>query len=304
MKTILILLMSFLFGSLSAQDYTWTHGSTNSAGGHQANILYSNTTAFGEYVIGEVNNSSFDCYLGFLFPTLDKRLPIITSIDDVPYDQGRQVQIVWDKCGYDDFYTLDTYYSVWRLDENFTDLKVSVRNRDEKDEQIQENLFTEPWQIVEQYTEHPDEKYYWQRDSEVWTFMDTIPALQFDEDSNSVDINYSIFKVVYHDLYEYFESNPDSGYSVDNIAPDETKAYITLNGSNMNLSWDEVENGTFQGNSYPEVNGIWYKIYAGDSPDFVCDEAHLIDTVTNLNYDYPIGSEERKFFKVVVSDQP
>jgi len=185
MKTILILLMCFLFVSLSAQDYTWTHGSANSAGGHQENVLYSNTTAFGEYVTSEVNNSSFDCYLGFLFPALDKRIPIITSIDDVPYDQEQcyqlnnqnQVQIVWDKCGYDDFYTLDTYYSVWRLDENFTDLNVTLKSGNEQNEQFTENLFTEPWQIVEQYTEHPDEKYYWQRDSEVWTFMDTIPAL-------------------------------------------------------------------------------------------------------------------------------
>ena len=53
-----------------------------------------------------------------------------------------------------------------------------------------------------------------------------------------------------------------------------------------------------------EINGIWYKIYAGDSPDFVCDEAHLIDTVTDLYYDYPLAGEEKKFFKIVVSDQP
>jgi len=76
------------------------------------------------------------------------------------------------------------------------------------------------------------------------------------------------------------------------------------NGSNIGLSWDEVEYGTFQGNSYPELNGIWYKIYAGDSPDFVCDEAHLLDTVTDLNYDYALTGEEKKFFKIVVSDQP
>jgi hypothetical protein len=65
-----------------------------------------------------------------------------------------------------------------------------------------------------------------------------------------------------------------------------------------------VEYGTYQGNSYPEINGIWYKIYAGNFPDFVCDEIHLIDTITNLNYDYSLTGEEKKFFKIVVSDQP
>ena len=49
---------------------------------------------------------------------------------------------------------------------------------------------------------------------------------------------------------------------------------------------------------------IWYKIYAGDSPDFVCDETNLVDTVTNLNYNYTLTGEEKKFFKIVVSDQP
>ncbi len=313
MKPILLLLMCFFIIPLIAQDYTFTHSTFNSAGGHQATSLYSNKTAFGEYVVGEVSTSSYTGYLGFLFPILDQRPPIITSIDDVPFDQGHQVQIVWDKCAYDDFYTLDTYYSVWRLDENFDTKRVTGKNGVQQNEQAVENTFAEPWKVVEQFSVNPDEVYYWQRDRDVWTFVDTIPALLYEEyaliaptllDSNVVDINYSNFKVVYHDLYEYYESNPDSGYSVDNIAPDETEVFITKNGSNMNLIWEEIEFGTFQGNSYPEVNGIWYKIYAGDSDDFVCDPAHLIDTVTDLNYDYPIGGEEKKFFKIVVNDQP
>ena len=72
----------------------------------------------------------------------------------------------------------------------------------------------------------------------------------------------------------------------------------------MRISWDEVTTGTYQGNSYEELNGVWYKIYAGDTPDFVCDESHLINTVTDLNYDYLLTGEEKKFFKIVVSDKP
>ena len=119
MKTILILLMCFIIIPILAQNHTLTHGTFNTSGGHQATSLYSNTTVLGEYVVGEVSTGSYTGYLGFLFPLLDQRPPIITSIDDVPHDQGHQVQVVWDKCAFDDEYAIDTYYSIWRLDEDF-----------------------------------------------------------------------------------------------------------------------------------------------------------------------------------------
>jgi len=301
--------MCFLVIPLIAQNYTFTHGTLNSAGGHQATSLFANTTVFGEYVVGEVSTIDYTGYLGFLFPVLDQRPPIITSIDDVPHDQGHQVQIVWNKCAYDDEYAIETYYSIWRLDEDF-DIRMA---ENEQEKFSTGNIYSEPIQIIELARENSQQSYFWQRDSEIWSFIAEVPALNYTDysyiaptllDSSSTEIIYATFQVVYHDLYEYYESIPDSGYSVDNIAPDETKVFIARNGINMNLSWDEVENGTFQGNSYPEINGIWYKIYAGDTPDFICDESHLIDTVTGLNYEYPIGGEEKKFFKVIVSDKP
>ncbi|MBC8384231.1 MAG: hypothetical protein H8E57_01780 [Candidatus Cloacimonetes bacterium] len=76
------------------------------------------------------------------------------------------------------------------------------------------------------------------------------------------------------------------------------------NGINLQLEWDEVEYGTYKGNRYPEINGIWYKIYAGTQSYFVCDETTYITTVTDLDYDYPLTGEDMKFFKVEVSDKP
>lgn len=309
MKTILKLLLFLLVIPLFAQNHTFTQGNLNSAGGHQANSLYSSTTSIGEPIVGEVTTSSYAGYIGFLFPILDQRPPIITSIEDVPHDQGHQVQIVWDKCAYDDEYAFETYYSIWRLDEDF---EMAISDK-EQEKYISRNIYSEPYQIIELAREDPEQSYFWQRDSYLWTFIDEIPALNYSEysyiaptllDSSEVDTNYSTFQVVYHDLYEYYESIPDSGYSVDNIAPDGTKIYIAGNGSNMSLSWEQVECGTFQANSYPEINGIWYKIYAGDIPDFECNATNLIDIVTSLNYNYPIGGDDKKFFKVIVSDQP
>ena len=313
-------MMCFLIVSLSAQNYTFTHGTFNSGGGHQSNSLYTVTTAVAEKFQGEISTSDYEGFLGFLFPQLDLRVPLITSIDDVPDDQGREVQIVWNKCGYDDEYAIDTYYSIWRSDEDFEMRSGNVRTQilssktgNFKKNGEETNIFSEPYIIVEKFRENPNKTYYWQRDRDVWTFIDEVPALQYDEysyiastlmDSSEVDINYSIFKVVYHDLYEYYESVPDSGYSIDNIPPDPTRATIVRNGNYMKIEWEEVEYGTFEGNRYPEINGIWYKVYASDEPYFDCDETTYLETVTDLDYDYLLTGEEKKFFKIVVSDQP
>jgi len=89
-------------------------------------------------------------------------------------------------------------------------------------------------------------------------------------DSSSISDNLSYFFVSAHTLYPviYYCSDTESGYSIDNIAPDGTQVIITRTESQINLSWDEVIYGSFQGNPYPELNGIWYRIYSGNKPEF------------------------------------
>ena len=322
-KLLFLILCAALTFSLFA-DYQFERCSFNAAGGQQTNGIYSVTTAIAERVQGSVTDTDYDGFLGFLFPQLDIRVPIITSIDDVPDDQGREVQIVWNKCGYDDEYAIDTYYSIWRLDEDFRVVllgkdqrTISSKKRTSKQKTLRTesfpNIYSEPYTIIELSRQNPNKTYFWQREDEVWTYIGETPALQYDEysyiaptlaDSSETDTHYSTFKVIYHDLYEYYESEPDSGYSLDNIPPDETRAVIAKNGSFMRLSWEEVEYGTFEGNHYPEVNGIWYKIYASNSPEFDCDETTYLETTTDLDYDYPLTGEDMKFFRVVVSDKP
>ena len=305
-------------------DYQFERCTFNAAGGQQSNGIYSVTTAVAEKVQGSVSDSNHEVFLGFLFPQLDIRNPIITSIDDVPDDQGREVQIVWNKCGYDDEYAIDTYYSIWRLEGDFRSLitgkslklmsseKVSSKQKNLRAESIPD-IYTEPYTIIELSRQNPEKTYFWQQDDEVWSYIGETPALQYDEysfiaptlaDSSETDTHNSTFQVVYHDLFEYYESEPDSGYSLDNIPPDETRIAIAQNGNYMRLSWEEVEYGTFEGNRHPEVNGIWYKVYASDTPEFDCDATTFLETTTDLDYDFPLTGEDMKFFKIVVSDKP
>jgi len=357
MKFVLIIMFNFIIVIPSAQNYNFTHGSINNGGGYQINSLYSNNTTLSEYVVGESSTLEYYGYLSFLFPIMDGYPPIISSIDDVPNDQGRKVQVVWNKCGFDNEFGLDSYYSVWRLDEDFEGMNIGnpattmriddsslvsdswqlsngvsnfpnrANERKNRKSSIRHstitsildkhsslrNIFIDPGKVIEQFRKNPNKTYYWQQDRDVWTFIDEIPALQYNEysyiaptltDSNSIEINYSSFKVVYHDLYEYYESIPVSGYSTDDIPPDETRTYITKVDNFIRISWDEITTGTNNGNSYEELNGIWYNIYTGDSPDFVCNEITYKETVTNLHNDYPLIGEEIKFYKIKVSDQP
>ena len=302
-RIVMLFSMCFFIVSLSAQNYTFTHGTFNSSGGHQASSAYSNTTAFGEMVQGEISTSGYTGYLGFLFPILNQQPPTIISIDDVPNNQGHQIQIDWNKCAFDDAYSYNTYYSIWRLDDEAESRNGSVRKVNKLPDKSSKN----------NKRQDPVKTYLWQRDDSVWTFVDSIQASNNDQyssieatlaDSSSSNLNYSTFKVIYHNEYNYYESVPDSGYSVDNIPPDETQVTIAKNGNYMRLTWQEVEYGTYQGSSYSELNGIWYRIYAGDTDDFICDGSHFINTVTALSYDYLLMGEYKKFFKIVVSDQP
>lgn len=229
-----------------------------------------------------------DCY---------QEAPEITLISDIPNDQGRYVLVTW-KTSYFDLPNFDnpiTGFGVWEMYP--FPVEVNVCNLDDLSEVLMEE------KVILNY-----------RDS-LWSNIAYVPAMQWSQyysvagtfvDSTNIGNYESDFFISAHTSSPsvHFESEIVSGYSKDNISPDETKIYVIKNGGSIELSWEEIENGTFQGNSYPELNGIWYKIYAGNTPDFICDEIHLIDTVTNLNYDFPIAGEEKKFFKIRVSDQP
>ncbi len=230
--------------------------------------------------------------------------PLINAVTDVPGDQGRQVQVIWDRSPLDAPNSpnpIETY-SLWRYDDIFGGRGFA-------------EIYEDPRELLENAVNDSGKNYYWQRDGEILTFIAQLPAMEFVQysvvsptlmDSSVVSVSYSAFKVFAHtdEISINFPSHPDSGYSVDNIAPDATTAFAaSLDESTVTLSWDEVEYGTFEGNSYPELNGVWYRIYAGDTPWFTCDEEHLLTTVTEPHFDYPVSGETKKFFRVVVSDQ-
>ena len=133
-----------------------------------------------EFVQGKMNTNNKTSYIGFLNPDIYAFPPVITSVKDVPHDQGLQVQVIWKRCGKDTQYEADKYYSLWRSDQilsrektkeevNRYSQKISMVNEfDDKSTSIYEdeltdkkNVFTNPVQLIEQAKKNPEKKYYW-----------------------------------------------------------------------------------------------------------------------------------------------
>ncbi len=304
---------------------TETSGQSISAGGTgkttaEMKTIYPYMNAGWDFV-GEVQNGTEDIWVIFAneYPSfaIESSSPVITGVNDVPGDQGHQVDIVWNKASHDWIYSPNNFYTVWRL---------VVNTRSIGSEAV---IIENPEQFVE--PNHDQTLILHQRDN-YWTWLATIPAMMHNQysfisptlidscASLSPEEYLSTYMVNYHFVSGYFASTEASGYSVDNIAPYATSG-VTLSFNNTRtgsatrlpsstrtntatLSWNEVTEGGLNGNSYPEENGVWYRVYAGESPDFYCDDTSLLQTTQATSINLNPADAERRFFKIVVSDQP
>ncbi|SVA86717.1 uncharacterized protein METZ01_LOCUS139571, partial [marine metagenome] len=136
--------------------------------------------------------------------------PIITSIEDIPNDQGGQVLLRWDPSGWDGpVGTTVTQYALW---EDYSGEWISVNTA-----------------MANQ--------------SDSYAFL----ASTFG-DSTSDGVHWSSFKVIAHtaDPGVFYESPVDSGYSVDNVPPQTPGTVLAnLGGTGVELEWGEVDENNF-----------------------------------------------------------
>ncbi|MEZ5196871.1 MAG: hypothetical protein R2764_10835 [Bacteroidales bacterium] len=229
-KLYTILGLFIWMGCLQAQ-YTLERSHVSATDGYQSNSSYSATSTSHAYQAQTYQSTSFSGNSGFLHPNLHTLPPVIQSITDVPNDQGKQVQIIWNKSDYDDEYSTDKFYSVWRQDET---------------KGITGEGLSNPNDVIQAQSASLKE-YFWLSDGEVWTYIDTIPALNYSQyssvaptlsDSVAGTAGFSNFKIVFHDLFAFYESQPDSGYSVDNLAPEAPVLAGMLDNGIVELSWN------------------------------------------------------------------
>jgi hypothetical protein len=186
--------------------------------------------------------------------------PTISSINDVPNDQGRQVRLIWDRASYDAPGSTKpvTEYAIFRRQDAF------------EAENEQSRLFG-------------------------WDFVSTVPA--FGEDQyqylaptlcdSTVDagVCWSVFMVraMTANQYEFFDSVPDSGYSLDNLAPHVPDGFVVAYGADNSLYWEPCGDSDFR----------YFKVYRGTEPGFVIDPSQPLVTVVEpfwVDYTGGLGS--------------
>jgi len=224
--------------------------------------------------------------------------PDISSIGDVPYDQGGSVTIEWDAANLDAFpCELITHYSVWRslsgpetamlLAERDKDPSVEQAGPDPRDGSIAFRALGEAmyaWECIGTMDAHRLETYSY------------TAATLYDSVASDDGMHYYFVSSGTEDPFIYWDSEPDSGYSVDNLAPGaplglEGEQIFTPEG--MQLTWDD--------NEEPDLLG--YRVYRGTSSGFVPGSGNLIASPSESELlDEDWQWEEGYYYKVSAVD--
>lgn len=198
--------------------------------------------------------------------------PLIEEIADIPNDEGRQVRVTWDRSSHD--FAGDTHavlqYAVYRK----VDLQLEQRP-DPKGVDGGAGAKMRRGDV-------PD-----------WDFLTIVPATA--DDSYSVVVPTLADSTIVAGLYRttfmvsaltdtptvFFDSLPDSGYSVDNLAPDVPQQFAVAYGPSggNDLSWQESSAADFR----------YFNIYRGTTADFTPGPNNLVQQTSGIAWTDPDG---------------
>ena len=201
---------------------------------------------------------------------------VITSIRDVGNDQGRQVRVIWNRDSRDVAGATPaiTEYVVWRrVDELPSVPRVETVSLDawgagsfapKADREPRTLLLADDvlWEPVGPHVP-----------AMMWKeYASVVPTLA--DSTIAHGMHWSVFFVSAHtsDPQVYFCSEPDSGYSVDNLAPG-APAGLSMSGAGL-LTWEEA----------PEEDFDYFTVY-GSTEEAFGDSAVSLDHTTGTEFD-------------------
>jgi hypothetical protein len=229
-----------------------------------------------------------------------KLKPSIYSAADVAPDQGHQIDLRWYPNDKDTTWDPSAWYNVFRfVDGRALDMGGAA-------------IVTDPREITQDLIASSS-KILWIHNDRILTYLGQMKAMNRNaysmivptlQDSSATGNHAEVFVVTYFDNVYFWDSVGLQGYSVDNIPPmaPTGTALSRIDGSDFLLEWNEVTEGTWEGNSYPETNAITYLIYASDVPGFEPGpESFLLET-TDLSVIIPEMDAQHRFFRIIASD--
>jgi hypothetical protein len=235
--------------------------------------------------------------------------PSIAFITDVPNDQGKQVNVVWNRACGDTAGSQQpiTSYSIWRradeLGKTSTQQVSSATNV--RDVQSFAAMMREVANIAPGTQFSIAANIPSNYAGEIWTFVGSTSALQFEQyafvaptlyDSTAVTgIVWTTFFVAAHtsDPLTWYASKPDSGYSVDNLAPFAPSRLIgTAGDSTIALHW----------NANTEDDLQYYAIYRATTANFQLGNHPLGYATDTLFVDKPPKVKVDYYYKITAVD--
>jgi hypothetical protein len=221
---------------------------------------------------------------------LDDPRPVITSVQDVPNDQGGEVTVHWNASWLDGFDQRQVEeYSVWMRS---PDLKGALLSFEAAGDFAERQGW--PESEVQAFN------------NAGWGYVTTVPALLEPSyfafaptfgDSTGAGIPYTEYRVVAHsdEVWISWECLSEYGYSVDNLEPGApvTLAAVRVGDGTVDLSW--------------EASGVHdedlhsYLVYGGHASGFDLDEDHFIGSAAApvFSHDPGVGIH---FYRVTARD--
>ncbi|MDZ7306926.1 MAG: ammonia-forming cytochrome c nitrite reductase subunit c552, partial [candidate division KSB1 bacterium] len=215
----------------------------------------------------------------------------ILSIKDIPQDQGKQVRVSWSKFAADAPAATNavTSYSVWRrVDDPGNALGVKVGSRQEM--------------LAAASTAKPGSRFTVNQFG-TWDFVAWLPATGYEMysvvaptlyDSTAAGMHWSVFFVSGQARNVVYETAPDSGYSVDNLAPFAPgNVTASVVDRKVSLSWDDPVDADFQ----------YFAIYRSTIPGFDPKGTTPIKTLTGTTYlDSEVTAGQNYYYRLSAFD--
>ncbi|MFC1563448.1 T9SS type A sorting domain-containing protein [candidate division KSB1 bacterium] len=221
----------------------------------------------------------------------------ITSVTDVPNDQGKQVRVSWLKFPGDG--PMDpkiVKYGVWRKVDTATMGKVA------DDKIIEVADYDEMYSKIDV----AEGMLFKVAETETWDFTEEVPAAELESystiaatiyDSTIVNgMHMSYFKISGHGSNNSIAmSVADSGYSVDNLAPYAPASLsASISQAQVSLTWAEPEDTDFD----------YFAVYRSESSNFTPGSNNKVGTTASNAYDDKdaAGNLGRYYYKISAFD--
>lgn len=211
-------------------------------------------------------------------------IAVVDSIRDVPNDQGGAVRIAWTRSGLDmagSPVPIGTYAIYRKSEIEAPEAAASESGATASD--LRDSSAT--WERVLEVPALREERY-----------SAVVPSLG---DSTSGEIGYTSFFVRAVSDTESglvpFDSHPDSGYSIDNLAPNVPTGFrVTRTGEGGNvLAWDRC----------PDVDFVSFRVYRGVAPDFVPNPALVAIETADTTWTDVSGERLSSAYKLTAVDR-